>query len=64
MKAILVTIAIAVLFYAISFGCCAFIVWLGSLVLSYEFSWVLSLFVWLIYIIIKGFFTPRKEKDN
>ena len=64
MKAILITIAIAVLFYAISFGCCAFIVWLGSLVFPYEFSWLLSLFVWLIYMIIKGIFTPKKEKDN
>ncbi len=64
MKAILVTIAIAILVYAISFGCCSFIVWLGSLIFPYEFSWVLSLFVWLIYIIIEGLFKSKKEKDN
>ena len=38
----------------ISYLGCSLVVWIGSLIFPYEFSWLASLFVWLIFMVING----------
>ena len=39
----------------------SFIVWVGSLLFPYNFSWLLSLFVWLVIVILQGIFKQTKN---
>ena len=54
-------ILIVVLILGADFAFSSFVVWLGSLIFPYDFSWVLCLFVWLALIIIQGIF---KQKES
>lgn len=41
---------------AIDFGLVSLLVWVGSLILPYTFSWTLSLFTWLLTIVLGAIF--------
>lgn len=57
---IIVFIIVAIILGA-DFAFSSFVVWLGSLIFPYDFSWVLCLFIWLALIIIQGIFKNKKE---
>ena len=53
---LIIVILIILLVLGADFAFASFVVWLGSLIFPYDFSWALSLFVWLVLIVLQGVF--------
>ena len=56
---VFLAILIIILILGADFAFSSFVVWLGSLIFPYDFSWVLALFVWLVLIVLQGVFKQK-----
>lgn len=54
-----IVILIVMLIVGAEFVFSSFIVWLGSLIFPYGFSWKLALFVWLVIIVLQTIFKQK-----
>ena len=57
----LIVLLTIVLVLGIDFAIASFVVWLGSLLFPYTFSWLLAVFVWFVILILGGIFKSNKN---